>query len=203
MTTTLTRPNSSLLQLSWPILLELLLQILVGNVDQLMISHYSQPAVAAQIANRPLSALFRALVQPLLPDLAGCHHLNLMLPPQWSDLREALPMLDAAQAELLEANSQCMATLARLENLTIGTDVHAPKASASAVVEGCQVIVPLKGAVDLNGELARLDKELGKVNKELEIVNRKLASHWAHKWRTQSGWSLAASLSQLATESCT
>lgn len=47
MTTTLTRPNSSLLKLSWPILLELLLQILVGNVDQLMISHYSQPAVAA------------------------------------------------------------------------------------------------------------------------------------------------------------
>lgn len=34
MTTTLTRPNSSLLKLSWPILLELLLQILVGNVDQ-------------------------------------------------------------------------------------------------------------------------------------------------------------------------
>ena len=29
------------------------------------------------------------------------------------------------------------------------------------------------------------------------------ASHWVHRWRTQSGWSLAASLSQLATESCT
>lgn len=38
---------SSLLKLSWPILLELLLQILVGNVDQIMISHYSQKSVAA------------------------------------------------------------------------------------------------------------------------------------------------------------
>ena len=69
-----------------------------------------------------------------------------------------------------------MATLARLETLTIGADVHAPKASASAVVEGCQVIVPLKGAVDLNGELARLDKEIAKLEKDVVGVNMKLSN---------------------------
>ena len=53
---------------------------------------------------------------------------------------------------------------------------HAPKASASAVVEGCQVIVPLKGAVDLNGELARLDKELAKLEKDLVTTNKKLSN---------------------------
>lgn len=39
--------NSSLFKLSWPIFIELLLQILIGNVDQFMISGYSQNAVAA------------------------------------------------------------------------------------------------------------------------------------------------------------
>ena len=42
------------------------------------------------------------------------------------------------------------------------------------MVEGCQVIVPLKGAVDLQGELARLDKELAKLDKDLICVQTKL-----------------------------
>ena len=56
----------------------------------------------------------------------------------------------------------------------IGADLHAPKASASSVVGGCQVIVPLKGAVDLAGELARLDKEMAKLEKDLVGVQSKL-----------------------------
>lgn len=39
--------NTSLFLLTWPILVELLLQMLIGNVDQMMISRYSQNAVAA------------------------------------------------------------------------------------------------------------------------------------------------------------
>ena len=61
-----------------------------------------------------------------------------------------------------------------LEDLQIGADLHAPKASASSVVGGCQVIVPLKGAVDLAGELARLDKEMAKLEKDLVGVQSKL-----------------------------
>ncbi len=40
----------ALLQLTWPVLVEMLLHILVGNVDQLMIANYSQEAVGG-IAN--------------------------------------------------------------------------------------------------------------------------------------------------------
>lgn len=36
-----------LLKLTWPIFIELALQMLVGNVDQFMVSHYSQSGVAA------------------------------------------------------------------------------------------------------------------------------------------------------------
>ena len=37
----------TLIHLTWPILIEMLLHILVGNVDQLMIANYSQEAVAS------------------------------------------------------------------------------------------------------------------------------------------------------------
>ena len=37
----------SLIRMTWPIFIELLLQMLVGNIDQIMLSHYNETAVAA------------------------------------------------------------------------------------------------------------------------------------------------------------
>lgn len=42
-----TAKNLSLFHLTWPIFIELLLQVLVVNIDQYMISHYSEAAVGA------------------------------------------------------------------------------------------------------------------------------------------------------------
>lgn len=84
--------------------------------------------------------------------------------------------VDAGQQELLEGARQMMLTLARLESLTVDPRAHAPRASASHVVQGCEIIVPLSGAVDFASELARLDKELGKLDKELVAINKKLAN---------------------------
>ena len=39
--------NSYLFKMSIPIFVELLLQLLVGNIDQIMVGHYSQASVAA------------------------------------------------------------------------------------------------------------------------------------------------------------
>lgn len=81
---------------------------------------------------------------------------------------------DAAQGALLEENRQHVTTLARVESLAVDAALQTPKASASAVVDGCQIFVPLKGTVDLNGELARLDKELARLAKDMAAVNLKL-----------------------------
>ena len=50
------KSNRYLFQLSWPIFIELILQMLVGNADQIMVSQYSSQSVGAignanQIAN--------------------------------------------------------------------------------------------------------------------------------------------------------
>lgn len=84
--------------------------------------------------------------------------------------------VDAAQAALLEQGRPWFMTLARLENLVVNADEHAPKASASNVVRGCEVIVYLSGAVDFQAELARLDKEIGKTEKDLTALTAKLAN---------------------------
>ncbi|MDL2216881.1 hypothetical protein LJB81_04030 [Desulfovibrio sp. OttesenSCG-928-M14] len=66
--------------------------------------------------------------------------------------------------------------LARLEKLTIDAGAEAPKASASDVACGNEVIVLLSGAVDLGAELARLDKERAKLDKEHAMLSGKLAN---------------------------
>ena len=46
----------------------------------------------------------------------------------------------------------------------------------SSMVHGVEVYIPLAGLVDLDKEIARLEKETGAVSKELERVRGKLAN---------------------------
>lgn len=78
------------------------------------------------------------------------------------------------QTALLEANKEVILTLARLGEVLIDPQGVAPKASASHVTQGCEVIVHLSGAIDFAAELARLEKEIGKIDKEFGSLNQKL-----------------------------
>ena len=75
---------------------------------------------------------------------------------------------------VLEANVGLIQSLARIETITIGPDVKAPKASGAAVVQGNELSVPLEGVVDFESELARLDKNLAKLEKTMKGVAGKL-----------------------------
>jgi valyl-tRNA synthetase len=79
-----------------------------------------------------------------------------------------------ADKAVLEANLDLIKSLARIENLTIGPNVTAPKASGAAVVQGNELSVPLEGVVDFDAELARLDKNLAKLEKTMKGVSGKL-----------------------------
>ncbi len=77
---------------------------------------------------------------------------------------------------VLEANVNLIQSLARVENVTIGADVEAPKASGAAVIQGHELSVPLEGVVDFESELARLDKNLKKLEKTMKGVSGKLSN---------------------------
>jgi valyl-tRNA synthetase len=81
------------------------------------------------------------------------------------------------QTGFLMEQENLIKRLAKVGHVAAGSGVEAPKASATAVVGDCELYVPLKGAVDFDVELARLDKELAKIGKELGIVAKKLGNN--------------------------
>ncbi len=66
--------------------------------------------------------------------------------------------------------------LARLEDLEVGPSVVKPKVSASSILSGAEVIVPLEGLMDFGEEKKRVEKELKKVEKEIIFLSKKLSN---------------------------
>ncbi|MDR0828091.1 MAG: valine--tRNA ligase [Desulfovibrio sp.] len=84
--------------------------------------------------------------------------------------------VDPKTQALLEERGRDIISLARLERLDLDPEAQAPAASASAVVQGNEIIVSLKGAVDFAAENARLDKEMAKLEKEYTGLVAKLSN---------------------------
>ncbi len=78
--------------------------------------------------------------------------------------------------QFLADHAGLIINLAGLSSLEAGPDINPPGGCGSSVVRGYELFVPIKGFVDIEGELARLDKELGKLDRELEMVSRKLTN---------------------------
>jgi valyl-tRNA synthetase len=51
-----------------------------------------------------------------------------------------------------------------------------PSQSATAVVDGAELIIPLAGVVDLDAERGRLDKEIAKAEKDVSDLERRLGN---------------------------
>ena len=78
--------------------------------------------------------------------------------------------------DVLERETPRIKALAFLEEFLLGEDLQRPPHSALAVVRRVEVYVPLEGLVDIDKEVARLEKELAKVARDLERVEKKLAN---------------------------
>ena len=98
---------------------------------------------------------------------------ELNIPPSHKLAATIRPANDAAK-DILAAQQHVISLLARLSELTLDAGAEAPKASASHVACGNEIIVPLSGAVDLKAEVARLEKELAKMDKECAMLSGKL-----------------------------
>lgn len=83
---------------------------------------------------------------------------------------------DANTHAVLEANAAYIERFCNPEILTIGQNIEAPEKSMSAVVSGAELFMPLEGLIDIDAELARLNKELEKWAKEVKLVSGKLSN---------------------------
>lgn len=79
-----------------------------------------------------------------------------------------------AKEVLLKQHSTYIGHLARAEVVEIGRRLPKPAGSATAIVEGVETYVELRGLIDLKKEMARISRELEKVRAELDSVEAKL-----------------------------
>lgn len=76
----------------------------------------------------------------------------------------------------LNDNQQFIMNLAKLSQLDyVDTDQDLPLA-ATALVGEMEILIPMKGLIDIEAEISRLQKELEKITKELERSTQKLAN---------------------------
>lgn len=85
-----------------------------------------------------------------------------------------LPAEANGLVQSFNTNSQYFAKLARVSDLTVGSEQPKPPASASVVIKQHEVFVPLAGMVDLDQERARLEKAIEQKEKFLTGIERKL-----------------------------
>src|SRR5439155_1234836 len=136
----------------------------------IMVAEYPRPLGtllddAAEAEMGRLMALVRA-VRNLRSELS--------LPPSRRLAAEVFAA-DAGARRLLEAASQLITTLARVEPLTFLDAPARPRHAAIERLDGIELYVPLAGVVeDVGGELRRLERELAKVEAELGATAAKL-----------------------------
>jgi valyl-tRNA synthetase len=72
------------------------------------------------------------------------------------------------------AQEKYIKSLVRIDQLTVDQNLDKPKASASAVVKGCDIFIPLEGLIDLKVERARIEKEIARILGSFNGVRKKL-----------------------------
>ena len=75
----------------------------------------------------------------------------------------------------LETNQELLVKLGRLESVTWLESTDPAPESAIALLGELRILIPMKGLIDKDAELARLDKEIQRIEKDLPRVEGKLA----------------------------
>jgi len=95
-------------------------------------------------------------------------------PGKWSDLH--VRITDAEMGRLLETYQDYFRSLAKINKLIIGDDIKKPGLSASGIISGAEIFLPLEGLINVDSEKKRLEKELDNLKLQLEKLSKKLAN---------------------------
>nr|MBN2277554.1 valine--tRNA ligase [candidate division Zixibacteria bacterium] len=95
-------------------------------------------------------------------------------PGKRSDLHVRITKTETGR--LLETYQDFFRSLAKIDKLIIGEDIKKPGLSASAIISGAEIFLPLKGLINIESEKNRLEKELQNLKTQLEKISKKLAN---------------------------
>jgi valyl-tRNA synthetase len=81
---------------------------------------------------------------------------------------------DESKTKILMDNQNQIFNLAKVDKIDFGKDIQKPKASASSIVKGIEIFVPLEGLIDITVEKNRLTKEINRLEQQIISIDRKL-----------------------------
>ncbi len=90
------------------------------------------------------------------------------------EIRAILICSTEESVRLLKKNEVYIMSLAKISDLAIGKGLEKPADASVQVAGDVEIIVPLKGLVDVEEEEKRLLKEIGKIEKDIEFLGGKL-----------------------------
>ncbi|WP_071395935.1 valine--tRNA ligase [Bacillus tuaregi] len=96
--------------------------------------------------------------------------------PMSKKIKMMVKAKDQGVLATLENNKAYLERFCNPEELTLATDVAIPDKAMTSIVTGAEIILPLEGLINLDEEIARLEKEWDKLNKEVERVQKKLSN---------------------------
>lgn len=81
-----------------------------------------------------------------------------------------------SEERVYENFSSILKTLGRVDNMITGSKIKKPEHSATGVVRGVELFIPLEGLIDLNAEQGRLQKRMDEIRGHLNRLESKLSN---------------------------
>jgi valyl-tRNA synthetase len=96
--------------------------------------------------------------------------------PPSASIRVLVHADDENLARVLGSTREIASALARISDWESGPDVTKPPSSASAVIRGGTLFIPLEGIIDVGVEKTRLEKESDRITSLIQGTERKLSN---------------------------
>ncbi len=156
-----------------PFITEEIYHQLPGAGDDTTIMHGPWPEYIKDLENDDLEDKLRR-IQEVVTSIRNIRSEMNVPPSKRADV--LIRIEDADLGQVLNEYMDYYRGLARINEITISPEVKKPAMSASAVIPGAEVFIPLEGLIDVDSERKRLGKELGNLKNQLEKLSRKLAN---------------------------
>jgi len=146
------------------------LPALPGHADSIMVAEF--PTQRATWGDFAGAAAEMELVMEVIKGIR-----NIRGEMEVAPSKQIAAILDCGSPEslaLLKRNEVYVMSLARLSDLAIGQGVERPTEASLQVAGDVEILVPLRGLVNVEEEEKRLGKEIAKIEKDIEFLSKKL-----------------------------
>lgn len=141
-----------------------------GAAESIMISSFPTPC--AEWEGYAAAATEMDLVMEVIKGIRNIRGEMEVAPSK--QIAAILDCKSEASLALLKRNEAYVMSLARLSDLGIGQGIERPAEASLQVAGDVEIIVPLRGLVNVEEEEKRLGKEIAKIEKDIEFLSKKL-----------------------------